>query len=165
MPSLFELITANCDNHPTAVALGRPDGPFLDHVSLHCIVVAMGDTLRSIGVERGDRIALSLPDALHAAVAFLAVATHAVCAPMNPRYRRGEIEFHLTDLGISAPVVPDDEDPPALDAAAQLGVSILRLVCDERGLPVALRPDRIVRRCQTALAAATGVVRDREGSN
>jgi oxalate---CoA ligase len=147
MPSLFEFITVNCDNHPTAVALGRPGGPFLDHVSLHCIVVAMGETLRSIGIERGDRIALSLPDALHAAVAFLAVATYAACAPMNPRYRRAEIEFHLTDLGILALVVPEDEDSPALDVAARLGVWILRLTCDEQGLPVALRPDRIVQRC------------------
>jgi AMP-binding enzyme len=137
MPSLFELIRSNYDNYPTADALGRPDGPFLDHVSLHRIVVTMGETLRSIGIERGDRIALSLPDALHAAVAFLAVATHAVCAPMNPRYRRAEIEFHLTDLGISALVVPEDEDSPALDVAARLGVWILRLACDERGRPVA----------------------------
>jgi acyl-CoA synthetase (AMP-forming)/AMP-acid ligase II len=66
---------------------------------------------------------------------------------MNPRYRRAEIEFHLTDLGISALVVPEDEDSPALDVAARLGVWILRLACDERGLPVALRPDRIVMRC------------------
>jgi hypothetical protein len=53
MPSLFELIRSNHDNYPTADALGRPDGPFLDHVSLHRIVVTMGETLRSIGIERG----------------------------------------------------------------------------------------------------------------
>ena len=67
---------------------------------------------------------------------------------MNPRYRRAEIEFHLTDLGISALVVPEDEDPPALNVATQLGVQILRLACDERGLPAALVADRIVQRCR-----------------
>src|SRR5450631_4469816 len=115
MLGLLELIKANCHNDPTAAALGRPDGAFLDHTSLLCNVVAMGETLRSIGIEREDRIALSLPDALQAAVAFLAVATHSVCAPMNPRFRRAEIEFHLTDLSISALVVPEGEDPPALN--------------------------------------------------
>lgn len=100
MSSLLELITANRDKYPTAVALGRPEGPFLDHTSLHHNVVTMGETLRSIGIERVDRIALSLPDSLQAAVAFLVAATHAVCAPMNPRFRRAEIEFHLTDLSI-----------------------------------------------------------------
>ncbi|MGC2460617.1 MAG: condensation domain-containing protein, partial [Steroidobacteraceae bacterium] len=149
MSDLLELIAANCTNHPTAAALGRPDGPFLDHTSLHRIVVAMGETLRSVAIERGDRIALCLPDALQAAVAFIAVATHAVCAPMNPRYRRAEIECHLKDLGIAALVVPEDEDPPALDVATRLGVQILRLTCDERGLPVALCPDRIVPRRRT----------------
>jgi amino acid adenylation domain-containing protein len=148
MPGLLELIKANCRNDPTAAALGRPDGAFLDHTSLLCNVVAMGETLRSIGIERGDRIALSLPDALQAAVAFLAVATHSVCAPMNPRFRRAEIEFHLTDLSISALVVPEGEDPPALNVATRLGVQILRLACDKRGFPAALIADRIVQRCR-----------------
>ncbi len=104
----------------------------------------MGETLRSAGVARADRVALWLPDAFHSAVAFIAVASHAVCAPMNPRYRRVEIEFHLKDLAISVLVVPEHENPPALDVATRLGLQILRLACDGQGLPVALLPDAIV---------------------
>jgi acyl-CoA synthetase (AMP-forming)/AMP-acid ligase II len=117
MPDLLKLIAANSAEHPTAVALGCPDGPFLDHAALHRLVLAMGETLRSVGIERGERIALCLPDALHAAVAFIAVATHAVCAPMNPRFRPVEIECHLVDLAISVLVVAENEDHPALDVA------------------------------------------------
>ena len=113
----------------------------------------MGETLRSEGIEKADRVALCLPDALHAAVAFIAVASHAVCAPMNPRYRRAEIEFHLKDLGISVLVVPEHEDHPALGAAAGFGLQILRLACDERGLPVALHPDGSAARRRTRGAA------------
>ncbi|HEY4972798.1 MAG TPA: AMP-binding protein, partial [Steroidobacteraceae bacterium] len=109
----------------------------------------MGETLRSVGIHAADRIALCLPDALQAAVAFAAVASHAVCAPMNPRYRRDEIEFHLRDLGISALVVAEDEDPSAVNVATRLGIQILRLVCDERGLPAALCPDRTLVRHST----------------
>jgi syringomycin synthetase protein SyrE len=154
MSDLLELIAVNCTEHPTGAALGRPDGPFLDHAALYRIVLAMGETLRSAGIESGDRVALCLPDALHAAVAFIAVASHAVCAPMNPRYRRGEIEFHLKDLAISALVVPEHEDHPALGVASGLGLQILRLTCDERGLPVALHPEGIVPRRTTIGGAA-----------
>jgi amino acid adenylation domain-containing protein len=146
MSNLLELVAANCTEHPAAAALGRPDGPFLECAALHRIVLAMGETLRSVGIGQGDRVALCLPDALHAAVAFIAVASHAVCAPMNHRYRRVEIEFHLKDLAIAALVVPEYEDHAALGVATGLGLQILRLVCDERGLPVALHPDGLVPR-------------------
>jgi amino acid adenylation domain-containing protein len=154
MSDLLKLLAANSIEHSTAAALGRPDGPFLDHAALHRLVLVMGETLRSVGVERGERIALCLPDALHAAVAFIAVATHAVCAPMNPRFRPVEIEFHLEDLAISVLVVAENEEHPALAVATRLGVQILHLACDEQGLPVALRADRIVPRRRTFVGAS-----------
>ncbi len=154
MSELLDLVTANRERRAAAPALGRPGRPFLDYASLHSVLLAMGETLGSLGLARGDRIALHLPDALQAAVAFLAVAARAVCAPMNPRYRPAEVDFHLADLDVSALVVPEGEDPPALDVAARLGVRVLRLTCDERGVPIALRADSVGRR-RTANVATT----------
>ena len=46
--------------------------------------------MKARGIGRGDRVAIVLPNGPEMAVAFLAVASCATCAPLNPAYRADE---------------------------------------------------------------------------
>ena len=55
-------------------------------------------TLNALGIGRGDRVAIVLPNGPEMATAFVAVACGATTAPLNPAYRAEEFDFYLTDL-------------------------------------------------------------------
>ncbi len=61
------------------------------------------------------------------AVAFLAAATAATAAPLNPAYRALEFEFYLSDLRAKALVVERGSQSPAVAVAAKLGVKVVEL--------------------------------------
>ena len=62
-------------------------------------------TLRSCGVRPADHVAIVLPNGPEMATTFLAVASAATAAPLNPAYRAQEFEFYLADLDPSAVIV------------------------------------------------------------
>ncbi len=64
-----------------------------------------GAQLNAWGIGRNDRIALTLPNGPEMATAFLAIASVATCAPLNPAYSKTEFEFFLTDLNVKALIV------------------------------------------------------------
>ena len=78
-----------------------------------------------------------MPNGPDMAVAFLAVASSATCAPLNPSYRASEYEFYLGDLGATAlvtcPVSPDEPPHPSVGVAADLGISVIELAPDSVG--------------------------------
>ena len=54
----------------------------------------------ALGVERGDRVALSMPNvALMPALYYGIVAAGAICVPLNPLLSGAELEYHLRDSG------------------------------------------------------------------
>ena len=56
--------------------------------------------LAALGVERGDRVALSMPNvALMPALYYGIVAAGAICVPLNPLLSGAELEYHLRDSG------------------------------------------------------------------
>src|SRR6185295_14725693 len=75
-----------------------------------------------------DRVAMVLPDGAEAAVATIAVACHAACAPLNPAYRKAELEQYLAILKPRALLVPAGSGTPAIGVARALGITTLELV-------------------------------------
>ncbi len=56
--------------------------------------------LEALGVECGDRVALSMPNvALMPALYYGIVAAGAICVPLNPLLSGAELEYHLRDSG------------------------------------------------------------------
>src|SRR5215471_8102240 len=75
-------------------AIGIPElGIVVTYDSLRQQVLEMADALASIGVRRGDRVAIALPNGLPAIVAFLAASTAGTAAPLNPAYPYEEFHF------------------------------------------------------------------------
>src|SRR5688572_19208160 len=115
MPNtVSELLRAGADD---ALALVVPGGPALTFAELRKQVGDLAGQLSGAGITRGDRVAIVLPNGPGAAIGFLAVATCATAAPLNPDYREDEFRFYMDDLGAKALITLPGESPAAHAAA------------------------------------------------
>jgi acyl-CoA synthetase (AMP-forming)/AMP-acid ligase II len=110
-----------------AVAIAAHDAPPLSYGALRTLVDRSIRALNDLGVGRGDRVGIVLPNGPTMATAFLCVASAAASAPLNPAYKQDEFEFYLEDLKAKALIVEAGSDSPALRAAEKLGVKPVTL--------------------------------------
>lgn len=115
-----------------AALLGDGDEP-LSHQQLWDQVAMTVASLNRLGVGRGDRVVIVLPQGPDLAVTFLAVAAGATAAPLNPAYVEKEFVFYLEDLQARALILPQGSDSPARAAAGALGVPVIELIPGENG--------------------------------
>jgi acyl-CoA synthetase (AMP-forming)/AMP-acid ligase II len=80
------------------VALVEPEGRSFSYESLRSHINRLGKDLMAQGITRNDRVAMVLPNNAEAVVAFLAVSSIAVAAPLNPGYKLDEFKFYLEDV-------------------------------------------------------------------
>ncbi|MFN3327117.1 MAG: AMP-binding protein [Bryobacteraceae bacterium] len=109
---------------PAVLAQGRKT---LSYADLAAQTRRLAGQLRASDIRPGDRLAIVLPNGPEAATAFLAVASCASCAPLNPNYIREDFEFYLNDLRAKAVLVDASAPAAVLNAARTLGVRVLRL--------------------------------------
>jgi acyl-CoA synthetase (AMP-forming)/AMP-acid ligase II len=110
-----------------AIAIAAPTAGPLTYQGLREQVDETVSALNAVGIGRGDRVAIVLPNGPEMAVAFLCIAAGATSAPLNPRYRAEEFEFYLADLGAKALVVEAGAPSAASDVAARLGIPVIAL--------------------------------------
>ncbi|HZP87181.1 MAG TPA: acyl--CoA ligase [Burkholderiales bacterium] len=122
--TLLDLLAAG---QASAPAISAPGLTPLDYGNLRAFVHQMQGVLRSLGVAQGDRVAIVLPNGPEMAVAFLAVASAATAAPLNPAYKAEEFEFYLTDLGAKLLIALDGEASVSIEVARRLGVPVALL--------------------------------------
>jgi acyl-CoA synthetase (AMP-forming)/AMP-acid ligase II len=109
------------------VALAAPERPPLGYGALRRLV---GDTvglLSQLGIGRGGRVAIVLPNGPEMAAAFLAIGAGAATAPLNPAYREDEFDFYLSDLEPRALVLAAGAEGPARAVAARRRIPIIEL--------------------------------------
>ena len=111
-----------------APAIGAPGQAPLTFKDLRLLVERTAAALHEAGVGRGDRVAIVLPNGPEAASAFLAVACHAVTAPLNPAYKAEEFAFYLSDLKARALIVLRGAETPARAVATAQGIPIFEIV-------------------------------------
>jgi len=122
--TLRELLAAGGDD---ATALTAPGGEPLSFRALRALVGNTVAALNRMGIGRGDRVGIVLPNGPEMATAFLSVASGATSAPLNPAYRADEFEFYLSDLGAKGLIVEAGSASPAIEVARRLGVRIVEL--------------------------------------
>jgi oxalate---CoA ligase len=125
--SIFQLLEAAS---PTAIALMAPDRRPLTYRALLDHVAATVRSLRQLGIGRQDRVALVLPNGPEMAAAFLATASAATCAPLNPAYQAQEFEFYLSDLQVKALIILSGDDSSARAVAQKLKIPVIELARD-----------------------------------
>ncbi len=123
--TLRELLAKGAD---TDVAIAAPGTPPLNYAGLRGLIDRSLAALNGKGIGRNDRVAIVLPNGPEMAAAFVAIASGATAAPLNPAYRTDEFEFYMSDIGAKALVVDKGSDSPAVAVARKLGVPIIELV-------------------------------------
>ena len=113
--TLVDLLRPTADRNEADHALLAPSRAPMTYGALRQQSAATVAVLRRADVGRQDRVAVVLPNGPEMAAASFAIASGAVCAPLNPGYGEDELRFFLTDLrpGGAGAVRPTIADPPA----------------------------------------------------
>jgi oxalate---CoA ligase len=111
-------------------ALGRRAATYGD---LRVLVERTRASLRAVGIGRADRVAIVLPNGPEMATCFVAVASAATSAPLNPAYKAEELDFYLSDLEARALVLQRGVPSPAREVAERRRIPILALDVEAGG--------------------------------
>ena len=114
-----------------ATALVAPGRAPLSYGRLLRLVEGTVRQLRARGIGRGDRVAMVLENGPEMAAAFVAVASGAAAAPLNPAYGRNEFDFYLSDLRPKALLITVGMESAAREVAETLAIPVIELAAGE----------------------------------
>ncbi len=123
--NLFNLLAGA---EPDAGAIGATGARTLRFGELRLQVERSIGVLNGLGIGRGDRVAIVMPNGPSMATAFLAVSAAATACPLNPGFRDEEFAFYLGDLRARALLVERGSRSVAIAVARRLGVRLLEAV-------------------------------------
>ncbi len=123
--TVAQLLRRGADHAP---AIGTPGRPWLTHQGLRALAARTVASLNAMGIGRNDRVAMVLPNGPEMAASFIAIATGATTAPLNPAYRADEFDFYLSDLNAKALVIQQGMESPARAVAAARNIPIIELI-------------------------------------
>jgi acyl-CoA synthetase (AMP-forming)/AMP-acid ligase II/thioesterase domain-containing protein/acyl carrier protein len=129
--SIEHLIRANARHAPSAPSIVSAAGDALTWTQLVEQLEQTHAALRAFGFGPEDRIAVALENGPVLAAAFLTVAACVPCAPLNPMYSADEFAFYLDDLHAQALITSRTAARSAAEAAARLGIPVLKCETDE----------------------------------
>src|SRR5258708_23907323 len=125
IPALLE---GHSRRAPDSIALVAPGCKPLTYNDLYKQIEQTVAALNRLGIGRGDRVAVVLPDVPEMAVALLAVGAGATVMPLNPAMRREDYEYLLTKSGACAVLIEPNSDSLAKAVAEALNLQMLELV-------------------------------------
>src|SRR5688572_1720508 len=108
------------------------DDIVLDYKTVDDVSARVAATLKSRGLEPGDRVGIMLPNVPHFALAYYGVLrAGGVVVPMNVLLKKREVEFYLEDSGAKELFVWEDFADQAPDSAITVGKAGLSVDLDE----------------------------------
>jgi acyl-CoA synthetase (AMP-forming)/AMP-acid ligase II len=125
--TIHEAIAWWAERTPDAPALLDVAGEVVSFHELVRRIEAFGSLLRALGIGRGDRVVLALPDGVAAAIAGLAATRVAVGVPVNPAQSRLEAEPLLGAVAPSAVIVAENSETVYGDLAVHAGLPLLEI--------------------------------------
>jgi len=125
--TIYHLLKAQAIQNPNAIAITAPERKPLTYSGLRLQIEETVKDLNSMGIGRNDPVAIVLPNGPEMAVAFLAVASGATCAPLNPAYGANEFDFYLSDLNAKALIIHADLNSPAARVAQAHNIPVIEL--------------------------------------
>jgi long-chain acyl-CoA synthetase len=123
LPSLVHMLRASVERDPDATAVVEIGGESLTYGELWDRAAQVAGGLKARGVERGDRVAIRLPNGTDWVLAFFgAQLAGAVVVPVNMRFREPEVAYVIEDSG-AAFTIGEGAELPAGDpvVVADLG--------------------------------------------
>jgi long-chain acyl-CoA synthetase len=150
--SLIDLLETSASRFGSTVALDFYEST-TTYTALGEQVAKAAEALRGLGVQRGDRVALVLPNCPQHVVAFYAVLRlGALVVEHNPLYTPEELQRQLADHGARVAIVWDKSVPVVQQVVAQTQVETVIAVDLSTALPLL---KRIILRLPVPKARAT----------
>ncbi|MBW4573678.1 MAG: AMP-binding protein [Aphanothece sp. CMT-3BRIN-NPC111] len=128
---VYDVVINQVENTPDAIAITSMERTALSYHRLQTHINEVVVKLNSMGLGSNDRIAIALPNGPEMAVAFLAIASGATCAPLNPGYQAEEFDFYLSDLNAKALIVQPGIAEAARTVAKAKRIPVLELLPTE----------------------------------
>ncbi len=128
------LLSAGDPGHPALIV---PDsGAVLTYAQVASQLETLAQRLAGLGVRRGDKVAMCLPNGPAVALLLLAItALGAAAAPLNPAYTEPEFGFYLGDIVPRLLLVPAGGAAAATAAAATAGTTVVGVQAAADGPP------------------------------
>ncbi|GAA2172220.1 long-chain-fatty-acid--CoA ligase [Agrococcus versicolor] len=137
--TLVEMLDGAVRRHRKAVAL-EFFGETTTYAELGEAIERVAGGLRRLGVDRGDRVAIVLPNCPQHVIAFYAVLRlGAIVVEHNPLYTERELRHQFEDHGAAVAIVWDKVVPTVLDLPSDLGVARVVSVDLTRAMPLRTR--------------------------
>lgn len=111
--TLLDLLVGEDDQ----IALIAPNYPGITYRQLRQQVIALAETLNQLGIGRGNRIAIAMPNGVEMILTYLAAAMCGTAAPLNPKYKPQEFAFYYEDTQAAALITLNDGIEAALSSA------------------------------------------------
>jgi acyl-CoA synthetase (AMP-forming)/AMP-acid ligase II len=138
---LTALLDSGAPEH--SALLAPEDGRELTYAELMGRVQTLAGRLATVGVQRGDRVALVVPNGPEIVqLLFAAAMLGAAAAPLNPAYTEDEFRFYLGDVQPRVLLLPVGEFAAARAAAGD--VTILDIAYGDGELPRLLTAEAAV---------------------
>lgn len=107
--SIAELLRSSAKKHPSNTALVFLDSR-ISYKQLDSMVDAFTVSLHELGVKKGSRVGIFLPNFPHFVISyFAALRLGAIVVPCNPLYKDKELEYQLNDAGVEALIASNDK--------------------------------------------------------
>jgi long-chain acyl-CoA synthetase len=152
--SLYSFLAESARSHPTAPAIafwlpGAPMGKTLSYAELLRQVERFSRVLASLGIRRGDRVGLVLPNCPQYVIGYYAaLRLGAVIVGNNPLYTERELTHQLKDAGIEVVVTLDVLYPKVAEVRDAVGLRevIVGSVVDFARFPVNVLAPRTMKK-------------------
>lgn len=106
MQQLFEDTVAKYPNNPATIYGNGSMDAVLTYAALNNLVNRFANALTGLGVKKGDRVAIYLPNCPQYVIAYYAtLKLGAIVAPVNPLYTPRELEHQVKDAGAETIIV------------------------------------------------------------
>jgi acyl-CoA synthetase (AMP-forming)/AMP-acid ligase II len=128
--TLLDLLGPIPGNH-TAIVLPEQNIQ-ITYQGLRDQIEALAADLAALGIARGDRVGMALPNGLPTIVCFFAASMVGTAAPLNPGYKEDEFRFYLEDTSARVLLLPPNGADEARRAAADR-VRVLSVDMDASG--------------------------------
>ena len=123
----YSLISRTFQEYSESVALEAPGHNPLSFSGLLRHIHYIHTCLRTMGIERSDRVAIVLPGGIELAIVLAGVSASSVCAPLNPGFQLKEFSSCFDKLKIKVLIVASGQESQARQVASERGIPILEL--------------------------------------
>ncbi len=132
-------LTAHAQRQPERLAISVEGGERISYGELEERVNRVAAGLVSLGIERGDRVALALPsEPLYLEVYFACARLGAICVPLNTRLTETELHFQVRDCSAALLIHSAEHEIADLDETLSIERKAFQTRLPEHASP--LRP-------------------------